>query len=167
MPNVKLEVNLKTHWYLIWPVLVPIPFLVAAVLHVRDEYGLSQFNSAILIGLAIYLILFIPVLILHLYYSFLNKPLIIEQFGDDIVFSRNSTKTKHNIKDIVKIELSMPTSSYRNGFRMLPTENYFLGRIYWKNGDLSVITPLVDPELIWLKQLSPELTNTKIQFICI
>lgn len=81
------------------------------------------------------------------------------------VLSPDSSREVH-LSDIARVSVVKSASAYSGGFRVLPSDNYFHGKIHLNDGASILVTTLLDPDLIWLTHLDPNKTTVESHHFC-
>jgi hypothetical protein len=157
----------RNHFLQIWPVFIYMIAFIAMPFYFMNRYKGETLDLIYSLGIGVLFVLIIPMLVLHIRYYTLNRNVTIE-LSSKSLFSINHLKITKRINktDIKTINIYMSYSAYYHGLRVLPMDNYFYGFITLSSGEEILITTLLDPELLWLKHLSPEKVMVHRSLFC-
>lgn len=163
------KIALKNHLIIAGP-LVPIIIGTIAMLYIGIESGNEKFQEfTIYFAVIFFGIQFWPQLVIHIQHYFCSRNLAFEVNDnvDRITVIRDDRSTKYRTDDIESIDIRLPISVYNGGWRGFIADNYFYGKLKFKDEDEPIIvTTLLDEDLAVLKLLAPEKTSFKREFYC-
>lgn len=159
-------VGFFSHLRLLFTLILPIPFFFMMMWYIKSKYGDEQGLFALQICFIVLALQALPVLFLHIYYWYVNRGMTVKTLGRKVVVQSPKGELVFDITEIKVIELKVTISHANGGFKILPSENYMLGRIELKSGQKVVVTTLLDYGLIWLKGLRSDLTSEKVRPLC-
>lgn len=164
---IRLVVNIRSHWSLLWPMLMLIVGFLAIPFLIKIQYGDESITAlALNISLWILIVSIIPAVALHIYYLGLNANTIIEQKGSEITVIRSGEKLAFDLSEIDRINIKLSVSASFGGVPFIPSENYFIGSIVLADKSTIKVTSLLDINLHWLRSLIPEKTSYSTRPLC-
>lgn len=142
--------SLKHHWENAKSVIFYIIGLVAFPAYMIYRFGTEDtevFTRYAIIGFSIF---FIPQLILHLRYYYVNRGYVFYYFPFESKIKIRATtgeETEFHLNDIKQVHYFKSFPQAENRMQWLATDSYSFARIYLKNGKQFLITSLVVPNM--------------------
>ncbi|MCL6417710.1 hypothetical protein MIB92_18770 [Aestuariirhabdus sp. Z084] len=143
----KFHIGFGNHFIQSWHILIHATVFFLFPWYFKLQYGDESVDFAYKAALYAFLIVFIPHMILHLRYWWINHGMAIEFKKNTISLSLRDRNFDFKYSDIEFVELVESNASANNTLQWFPWDSYSYAKLCLSSGEVVVVTSLLVPHL--------------------